>query len=504
MESLLDLQPFSMRYDLILMLAILVLPIAYYLCLSIYNIYFHPLSKYPGPRLAAATPWWFAWTLARGTTPGKLLDLHNKYGPVVRTSPNDLSFINPPQWKEIYGHKPPGHTELPKDEKYHSGFSFGQILVNADRHYHGELRKLFSHGFSDASLRKQERVIQEYVDMLFQKLHENSQDGQTALDLTDWYNFFTFDLIGFLTFGESFNCLNSSLLHSWIRLFFSNIRILAFSQAIARLPRLLQMPAKMMFIPKSIKSESQMLWQLNEEKVKYRLEQESTIPDFMDKLIDAYHSGKMSFPQLAGNAQLLVVAGSETTATLLSGLTYLLLQNRDALERLTREVRETFGSPQEITITGVNSCKYLNACIEEALRVYPPSPQPHQRIIPAGGAMINGELLPEGTSVSIPIYAASNSPENWTEPNRFIPERWSGEDARFHGDRREVSQPFSFGPRNCIGRNLAYVEMKIIIARLVWHFDLENTTEGNWLDQKVYMVWEKSPLWVKLHPVQRA
>jgi cytochrome P450 len=123
--------------------------------------------------------------------------------------------------------------------------------------------------------------------------------------------------------------------------------------------------------------------------------------------------------------------------------------------------------------------------------------------VPEGGATINGEFVPEGTAVSIPIYAASRSPANWAQPDSFIPERWTGEDPRFQDDLREASQPFSFGPRNCIGMNLAYVEMKIIIARLVWHFDLENATEGDWIDQRVYMTWEKAPLWVKLHPVKR-
>lgn len=139
--------------------------------------------------------------------------------------------------------------------------------------------------------------------------------------------------------------------------------------------------------------------------------------------------------------------------------------------------------------------------------------------MPAGGATVDGVFLPEGTSVSIPIYAASHSPINWTLPEEFIPERWmttkdggseegAGDedvDVRlFAGDQRDASQPFQVGPRNCIGRNLAYAEIKIIMARLVWQFDIENATEGDWIGtQKVFMVWEKAPLWVKLHTVQR-
>ncbi|KAI5919545.1 averantin oxidoreductase [Camillea tinctor] len=493
--------------------SIILLPVLYYGIWFIYNLYFHPLAKYPGPRLAGATPWWIALTYARGTTSADLLKVHNKYGPVVRTSPNELSYINPPQWKEIYGHRPPGQEEFAKDKKYHAGLKGKPLLINADRGYHSEIRKLFAHGFSEKALREQEPVLQGYVDLLMQKLRENSQDGHLPVDISMWYNFTTFDFVGFLTFGESFNCLQSSQLHKWVHIFFSLAKYMAYSQAISRMPRLIQTAAMTWGIPASVKSQVATLHQLNKEKTKYRIECESQVPDFMDKLIDAYKSGKMTFGQIMGNGQLLIAAGSETTATLLSGLTFLLLKHSRVYEKLTKEIRGSFQSPEEITVVGVNRCKYLLACIEEALRVYPPSPQPHHRVVPAGGATVDGEYLPAGSIVSIPIYAIANSALNWAEPERFAPERWllseekdggrGSADPRFANDRREASQPFSFGPRNCIGRNLAYVEMKLIIAKLLWHFDLENATEGDWMDQKVYMVWEKTPLWVKLHPLKR-
>ncbi|KAI1377472.1 cytochrome P450 [Hypoxylon crocopeplum] len=496
-------QPLGLLEFFLFALVVALLPVLYYACLFAYNVYFHPLSKYPGPRIAAATPWWAALSYVRGTMPTDLLKLHNQYGPVVRTSPNELSFINPPQWKEIYGYKSTGQLEFSKDEKYHSGLQGGPVILNADRHYHTYIRKLLVHGFSEKALREQESVIQEYVNVLFQRLHEVSQGGTVAVNIESWYNFLTFDLIGFLTFGESFNCLTSSRVHKWIEIFFSLLKLLAFSQAISRLPLAIQTPLKLWAIPTSIKSDIATLQQLNAEKIKHRLQYESTVPDFMDKLIEAYNSGKMTFEQLVGNGSILIGAGSETTATLLSGLTYLFLKNPQVLQKLTRDVRESFKDANEITVTSVNQCRYLLACIEEALRIYPPSPQPHHRIVPPGGAVVNGQYLPEGVAVAIPIYAASRSPQNWTKPDSFIPERWLGEDPQFSGDKRETSQPFSFGPRNCIGRNLAYVEMKIVIARLLWHFDLQDATEGDWLEQKVFMVWEKRALWIKLHPAKR-
>ncbi|KAI0433165.1 averantin oxidoreductase [Xylaria sp. FL1042] len=489
----------------LIIVAVPTLAISYYGAISVYNIWLHPLSKYPGPRLAAASPLWMMLSYLHGKTPTDLQKAHEKYGPIVRTGPNELSYINPVQWREIYGFKPQGQKEFFKDPQYHSGMKPNNTIINSDKQNHSYIRKLLAHGFAETSLRNQEPVLKEFIDTMIRRLHEEGRNGEQSLDIMSWYNFLVFDFIGYLTFGESFNCLTTGTLHTWVGIFFSLARNLSYHQMSTRLPSFLRVPFAYRFIPKKVKEDLKTLRALKEEKISHRLKNDPPVPDFMDKLVEAFNSGKMSPSQLEGNAEVLIAAGSETTATLLSGLTWLLMKHPRVLEKLKREIRTKFHDPDEITIAGVNECQYLLGCIEEALRVYPPSPQPHHRIIPAGGATVNGEYLPAGTSVSIPIYAISNSPLNWTEPESFIPERWTGEDnARFANDKRESSQPFSYGPRNCIGRNLAYAEIKLIMARLIWHFDIVNATDGDWMDQKVFMVWEKGPLWIKLKPVVRA
>src|SRR2546423_11613776 len=102
-------------------------------------------------------------------------------------------------------------------------------------------------------------------------------------------------------------------------------------------------------------------------------------------------------------------------------------------------------------------------------------------------------------------YAAYRLESNFRRPDEFLPQRWLG-DAEFADDDRAVMQPFAVGPRNCIGRNLAYAEMRVILAKVLFHFDLEldEGKTGQWLDQKVYILWEKVPLWVKLKPIRQA
>jgi cytochrome P450 len=148
-----------------------------------------------------------------------------------------------------------------------------------------------------------------------------------------------------------------------------------------------------------------------------------------------------------------MIAGSETTATLLSGLSFLLLKNQHAYHCLKEELREAFQSSKDITLAKLAKLEYLNACIQEALRLYPPVPIGLPRFVPDQGATICGEFIPRGTSVYVSQYAAYHSEANFADPESFIPERWLPDtDTKFIKDDQRVLQAFSVGPRNCIGK----------------------------------------------------
>lgn len=108
----------------------------------------------------------------------------------------------------------------------------------------------------------------------------------------------------------------------------------------------------------------------------------------------------MSFEKLSANAEILVLAGSETTATLLSGCTYLLLTNSDKMEKLKDEVRSTFASDSEISASTVNRLSYMLAVLNEALRLYPPVTSNLVRVVPHGGDRISDLWVPEGVRTS--------------------------------------------------------------------------------------------------------
>jgi cytochrome P450 len=278
---------------------------------------------------------------------------------------------------------------------------------------------------------------------------------------------------------------------------FNNLKLMIYGNAARSIPGLTSL--LMAITPKKVVEEGKAHMQLAVAQANKRLAMKTDRPDIMSYIIQ--HNGKetgMSVEEIQANSYIIIIGGSETTATLLSGCMYYLLTNPRTLDLLTKEIRSSFTSESEISFTNVSQLKYLLAVLNEALRVYPPVPGALPRAVPGKGAPIEGRWVPGGTAVSVYQWAACRSPQNFKDPNSFIPERWL-DDEKYADDIKEACQPFSYGPRNCVGRSLAYMEMRIILARLLWNFDVELCEESKvWVEQKAFVLYEKPPLMVRL------
>lgn len=467
----------------------------------VYNIFFHPLRRYPGPWLMRASRIGYCYRQIRGTLPFDMLDLHQKYGTVVRIAPNELAFADPAAWRDIMGHRAHGQPELEKWERFYRPIDdLPTDIVNAGREEHGLLRRQLAHGFSDRSMREQQPLIGRYIDLLIKKLHERCGGGGRAVDLAAWYNYTTFDIIGDLAFGEAFGCLDNSDYHPWVRSIFQMARVGTIFQALSHVPFLTKF--LLAIIPKSAMEERERHMEFTKAKLMQRIALGEGRPDLIQGLLKKKDEWNFSIEKLQANSSILIIGGSETTATLLSGLTFLLLTNPESLLKLTNEVRSTFKKEEDIDFTTVSNMSYLLACIDEALRMYPPVPTGLPRVVPRGGVSVCGNYIPENTIVAIHQWALYHNTANFKDPFSYHPERFLGDD-RFASDRRDALQPFHLGARNCLGRNLAYVEMRLIICRILFNFDLRIAEESrDWMDrQKIYNLWNKGELKVYLTPV---
>lgn len=170
----------------------------------------HPLHRFPGPFLASWSNILHSYWFLSGRQPYHLLQLHEKYGPVVRTAPNELSFSSVNSWKDIYGFRQ-GHKTFVKSPFYDGGSFADQahsIVSERNVDVHGQMRKYLAHAFSDRSLKAQETLVAEVVDLLIKQLGVHAT-GEMGADMVMWFNLTTFDIIGSLAFGESFGGLES-------------------------------------------------------------------------------------------------------------------------------------------------------------------------------------------------------------------------------------------------------------------------------------------------------
>lgn len=360
----------------------------------LYNVYLHPLRRIPGPQLWIAFPILQQISSLKGNREFKIRGFHEKYGNIVRWAPDHVTFSDAQAWKDIYGH---GHAEVPKyfPPGVRDGGSPNIIHSNASDHF--RFRRAMLPAFSNAALNQQETLIMVYVNLLKERLHEVASLGQPT-DIVEWYTFTTFDLIGDLAYGESFNGLKERKQNEWV----GNIQkmmklypILVLSSMSPLVMRLLLLAAGPQ-IKKSKERHEQMSKALAMKRIQNKDQEHRG--DFMDLMMRSRgEKHGLTDLELASNSDTLIVAGSETTATLLCGVTYYLLSNPESFATCRDEVRSAFSSADEITFkTATARLPYMMACLEEALRLFPPIPITLSREIPAGQtAVIMGQVFPE-------------------------------------------------------------------------------------------------------------
>ncbi|KAL1898233.1 hypothetical protein Sste5346_003639 [Sporothrix stenoceras] len=493
-----------------------------YLARIIYNIFLHPLRVVPGP-------WWHAATgLARyrmymsGDAHKILRDMHIKYGDIVRVGPNEVSFSAAHGWSDVFGQKripaaesQGGHAyiENPKEHLFYSTITRRDSLIAMPQADHIIARKTINSAFSNKAVAEQEPLVQRHVDKLIRLLHDaaKSKDAEikdsNIVDMVQYTNWVFFDITGDLGFGEPFGSLVDGAEHAWVAVIPKAVKS---AVTVVNLQRLLgsTLAHFAIWLKMTQEARNRLTWHraMSDEKVNRRRALGPGRPDFMTPMLE--NDGFWNTQRLHGSLTTFITAGSETSATTTSAaMLYLtttpatVVGGQSPLEKLTAEVRSAFKSDAEINFAGVKSLPYLGAVLDEALRMHPPAVWGFGREAKAGGSVVaNGKFfLPEATILTICHWAMFRNPRNFALPDTFAPERWlTGADAdpRFRNDKHDAFQPFSYGPRNCIGRYLALAEMRTILARIVFNFDLA-IQPGNerWAaDQKAYAFWEKPPL----------
>ncbi|KAF7886490.1 uncharacterized protein EAF01_011168 [Botrytis porri] len=482
----------------------------YSIALAIYRIWFHPLSKIPGPPLLATIDIINQWgSNVDGTFPREVSRLHKQFGPIIRVGPNRIAVDGSIGYPEVYSLKAKGLAGT--FDKVHDYIFDGdhKTILGAPNELHRRLRRSLAHSFSDAAIREQEGIIEKHVNMLLEQLTCKAELGETV-DTVKWMNYLFFDIIGELTFAKTFNSIETGEDHPFISNFFEVILGNSHTRFLTSYPYL-SIPFSMIMGRKQIvramnKNSENAVWaqELTKKRIEMGEEPKTGQHDFMSHMLKKNREGEQAMPNedILLHSLILVGAGSETTASAMSFFFYVTGMNTAQKQILQDEIRSTFTDESEINMVNCGQISYLQACIQETLRMYPPAAETPPRVSP--GANIGGEFIPSGTIIHVYPWATFRNPNNFTDPDSFRPERWllpthPRYDTRYAKDNLACVKPFSHGPRDCLGKNLAYNEMRLLISRLLFRLDYE-LLEGQekWHNnQRAYLIWVKNPLKVR-------
>ncbi|KAH7071327.1 cytochrome P450 monooxygenase-like protein [Paraphoma chrysanthemicola] len=467
--------------------------LAYTIYRTTYHLLFHPLARFPRPKLRGAFHLPEQIEVWKGDLVHNHHALHEKYGDIVRISPDALSVISPEAWKDVYGYANKAPMMKCPEFYYREEHDAADIIAANDRD-HVRIRRLLNYAFSEQALRSQESIINSYITLLISKLKRRASQGN-SVDIVKYLNFTTFDITGDLSFDESFGALESEEHNEWVATLFTMLRVGAIIRVLTAYG--LPTPFLLKYVPPLARAQAAHV-NYTKAKTARRLATKTDRKDFLSYILRYNDERGMTHEEIKNTSSILIIAGSETSATLLSGAVYYLLKDPVWMHKLQEELSTTFKTDSQITFASVSQLNILNAIIQETFRLYPPAAAAFPRISPKGGAMVAGTFIPPGVKIGIPQYCANRSSRHFRNPEKYAPERFLG-DPEYANDKRSVIQPFSVGPRNCIGQSLAYAEIRTILARLMWHFDFEMSDEiRDWEKQRIFVLWDKPSLMVKL------
>ncbi|CAO2658499.1 Nn.00g062220.m01.CDS01 [Neocucurbitaria sp. VM-36] len=455
----------------------------------IYRLTLHPLARYPGPFFAKITDIYLAYYAYKGSRHLAFHQAHLQYGPYVRLGPNLLSVNTATGLKTIYGFRSnvrkasfyEAFPSTPKAVSVHSAI---------DKMQHARKRRVMSHAFSDAAIKSLEKYILANVRVGCELLGKR-MDGGIAEKGTDekgwneewnaahWCEWLVFDIMGDLVFGKAFGMLESPANRFATELVgnAAHRHLICGTHLTIHNWHL----DKLLFRKIAGQRAQYMQYSKGQAMERTKLGVDVDRKDFFYYLLNAKdpETGKgFSMDELWGESNLLIIAGSDTTSTAMAGTFFYLAHNATAMQKVCKEIREAFTDVEEI-VTGprLSGCSFLRACIDETMRLTPPVAGALPRQVLPGGLDIDGHHIPAGVDVGVPIYAIHHNPDYFPRPFDYLPERWLSDASinPLHNrlpDAQSAFNPFSIGPRGCIGKGLAYVELTVTIARVLFLYDL--------------------------------
>lgn len=452
---------------------------------AIYNLYFHPLSRFPGPRAAAVTGYWKAWVecVLEKSFCHELEVLHARNGKVVRVGPNELHFSDPQAYHDIYNAK----NRWDKERNLYHSFGEDRSSFGFLTYREAKARKdVLNKSFSPAAIAKCEPIVLAKVRALCAAFA--ARPPSAPADLNYAFRCMTMDVITYLCFGTSIAATQTPDFAAPILLAMdaSTAVFVRFKHSALYKTMITACPPALAVVLSPATKGMIGLQTLLRAQIRGLLKDPQRGLEGLPHDMTIYHrlmdpgarreggGGGGEAPSegsLYEEAQALMFGGADTVGNALMVGSFHLLRQPRACARLKRELGDAWPAVDGEKGPGAKELAelpYLDAVIKEALRMSSGVVAGLLRVVPKEGAVVAGTSVPGGTVVSCASVFVHFNPDIFPEPCSFRPERWL-ENPNL--DNWLVA--FSRGPRMCLGINLAWAELRLCFAHVYRKFDMK-------------------------------
>ncbi|KAF2454093.1 cytochrome P450 [Lineolata rhizophorae] len=422
--------------------------------MAIYRVFFHRLRKFPGPTMPAVSKLFCPWYIV---TQRQLFlevdDWHRKYGDYVRIGPQELSIIDTNAVNPILG----AQSKCLKGPWYEAPCHTAGQSLHSERSKiaHKERRRHWDQAFSTKSING---YIPRLERIMLRLLCQIQARTGKPLVINHWIEFFAFDVTGDIGFSHDFNMIERAEVDDLIKLVRGGGDLfMAFNPVPWLLSTFMRIPSSEF---KDILSRT----------YKILRERAAKTPSETDVFSWLLKPGKGISLNHNADARLLVLAGSDTSSSVLVFIFYYLCKYPDQLRKLQTVVDNVARAKGFLDAHTLMNVPHLDGVINETMRLHPPVIFGLQRQTPPEGIMIGDKHIPGNSHVRIPHWSIQRDERYFPNPLSFIPERWTTEPELIKDKR--AFMPFNVGQHNCVGQRFAMIEMRVLVANLIRQFDV--------------------------------
>ncbi|KAI1850298.1 hypothetical protein JX266_004156 [Neoarthrinium moseri] len=451
------------------------------LTVAIYRLNFHPLAKFPGPKLAAVTRYFEAYydVVCDGQYEFKIAEMHESYGPIVRISPYELHVSDPDFFEKLYD----------RDGRWNKyGWAYdahgspGSTLATIDHDVHRYRRAAMNPFFSKSNVALRQEIISRLSSKLCHRIDQFATERKLQVRLGDALGALTRDVATEFILGKSFGNLDAEDFRGGVgntlqesgTIWRITKHIRWYGGMIKSMPTSLVQKigdSAVLECLRFVEDMTSTTQAIHSDHINGRLDGSSP-PTVVGAILNSKLPAMEKTPERLGD-EIITVAGAafETTAFSLAVTLYHIYSNPAILQRLRDEFLSERLSTYDASLASLEKLPYLTAVIMEGLRLSPALATRMARVSPDRDLVYKAWTIPAGTPVGMTLISMHLNSQVYSEPEQFDPERWVNTNTKKQAGK--AFAPFGQGTRNCLGMHLAWAELYIVIAVLVQRFDFE-------------------------------